>query len=224
MNKRILIVYSRLSKTGAYANAVEAAALEPALVEADGPVSAADYGGVLLMGGADVNPALYGETPGPETEAPEDDRDQIEGRLIDECLERDLPLLAICRGHQLLNVHMGGTLVQHLPSVARHRRKEGNPGAPAHEVDIAPGTKLASIAGTTDRWNVTSRHHQGVARVGAGLRVSARDPEDGMVEALELPSRRFVLSVQWHPEDQVPGDAEQMKLFRAFAAAVKGEE
>lgn len=222
MNQKILIVYSRLSKTQAYANAVASAGLEPVLIEADGPVSARDYGGVLLMGGADVNPALYGETPAPETEPPEDRRDEIESRLIDECLHHDMPLLAICRGHQLLNVHMGGTLVQHLPSVARHRRKSENPGTPAHDVGIEPGTMLASIAGT-DRWQVTSRHHQAVATVGRGLRVSARDVDDGTVEALELPSQRFVLSVQWHPEDQVPADAEQAKLFLAFAAAVKGQ-
>ncbi len=221
MNPRILIVYSRLSKTQAYADAVSSAGLEPVLIEADGPVSARDYGGVLLMGGADVNPALYGAAPAPETEPPEDRRDEIEGGLIEECLEHDMPLLAICRGHQLLNVHLGGTLVQHLPSVARHRQKPENPGTPAHDVVIEPGTLLASIAGT-DRWQVTSRHHQAVAGIGRGLRVSARDVEDGTVEALELPARRFVLSVQWHPEDQVPADAQQAKLFRAFAEAVKG--
>jgi len=128
-------------------------------------------------------------------------------------------LFAICRGMQILNVHLGGSLVQHLPTSGRHVRRTADRSLPAHRVTIKPTTLLAGIAGA-ESWEVNSRHHQAVARLAAGLQVCARDPVDGTVEAIELPARRFVLGVQWHPENQAPVDPGQRKLFQSFTAAL----
>jgi gamma-glutamyl-gamma-aminobutyrate hydrolase PuuD len=175
--------------------------------------------GLLLTGGGDVDPSLYGEIASPETEPPDPKRDAIEAALIDEALARDLPLLAICRGMQLLNVHQGGSLIQHLPTAGRHVRRTSDRSLPAHSVVIQPDTLLARIA-RTETWQVNSRHHQAVARLAGGFRVCASDPEDGTVEAIELPARRFVLAVQWHPENQALSDPAQRRLFQSFAAAL----
>jgi len=150
---------------------------------------------------------------------PDPERDAAEAALVDEALARDVPLLGICRGMQILNVHLGGSLVQHLPTAARHVCRTSDRSLPAHSVAIEPGSLLASIANRA-KWEVNSRHHQAVSRVANGLRVSARDPEDGTVEAIELPARRYVLAVQWHPENQAMTDPEQRRLFQSFAAAL----
>jgi gamma-glutamyl-gamma-aminobutyrate hydrolase PuuD len=155
----------------------------------------------------------------PRTQPPDPERDAAEATLIDEALSRDLPLFAVCRGMQLLNVHLGGSLIQHLPSTERHVRRTPDRSLPAHSVVIEPGTMLAKIAGR-ETWDVNSRHHQAVARLAPGLRVCARDPEDGTVEAVELPSRRYVLGVQWHPENQVSNDSGQPGLFQSFVRAL----
>ena len=219
MSPKVLVVYREISEVQPYARALEAAGAEPLLEEARTGLEIGQACGLLLTGGGDVDPALYGETAGPETEPPDTDRDAVEAALIDEALTRDLPLLAICRGLQILNVHLGGTLVQHLPRAEHHVRRTPDRSLPAHRVSIEPGTLLASIA-QRETWEVNSRHHQAVARLGGGLRVCARDPEDGTVEAIELPMRRYVLAVQWHPENQAPEDPEQRNLFRSFAAAL----
>ncbi len=186
----------------------------------DRPLSMDGYGGLMLMGGIDVNANLYHQTPHPCNDSPDDQRDQIELDLIDQAIAHDIPILAICRGMQLLNVCHGGTLVQHLDSTARHvRRTPDNPGLSVHDVSIEEGSLLASVAGT-NRWRVNSRHHQAVDHVGEGLFVSARDVEDGTIEGLERPDRSFVLAVQWHPEDQLREHPDQLRLFQAFAAAV----
>ena len=219
MSEKVLVVYRVREEAEPYARAVEQAGAEPVLREARAGLEIGSCGGLLLTGGDDVDPKLYGETAHPETELPDAERDAVEGRLIDEALARDLPTLAICRGMQILNVHLGGSLIQHLPTAGRHVRRTANRGLPAHSVEIEPGTMLASIAGG-ETWDVNSRHHQAVARLAAGLRVCARDPEDGTIEAVELPGRRFVLAVQWHPENQAPDDAGQRKLFEHFTAAM----
>ena len=180
----------------------------------------ADAVGLLLMGGSDVNPARYGEPRVIDTEEADNTRDELECALIGEALTRDMPLLAICRGLQILNVQQGGTLIQHLPTTAHHRQRTEDRGTPVHQVEIVPGTVLAEIAGGSLHWDVNSRHHQAIDKPGEGLRISARDPEDGTIEAAERPDKRFVLGVQWHPENMSATDPRQARLFQAFARAL----
>jgi gamma-glutamyl-gamma-aminobutyrate hydrolase PuuD len=215
----VLVVYRDRSAVVPYAAAVDAAGAQPRLEEAKSGIRLGECAGLLLTGGTDVDPAMYGEVRAPETEPPDQERDSLEAALIGEALARDIPLLAICRGMQILNVARGGSLVQHLPGAARHVRRTPDRALAAHSVSIEPGTLLAEVAQQSS-WEVNSRHHQAIARLGAGLRICARDPEDGTVEAVDLPGRRFVLAVQWHPEDQAPCDAEQRKLFQRFCAAL----
>jgi gamma-glutamyl-gamma-aminobutyrate hydrolase PuuD len=203
-----------------YEQALRGAGMEPVLIE-PGCEIPVDVSGVLLMGGSDVNPARYGEGRHSETDDPDDARDELEDMLIQDAIARNVPLLAICRGIQMLNVQQGGTLVQHIESTARHRVRTTDRGLPAHQVEIVPGTRLATIAGEPPTLDVNSRHHQAIGRLGDGLRVSARDPEDGTIEAVERPDRRFVIGVQWHPENQSATDERQAKLFQAFAAALQ---
>ncbi len=203
-----------------YEKALRDAGIEPVLI-VPGAEIPADVCGLVLMGGSDVNPARFGEARLTETENPDDARDELECGLIDDFTKRDLPVLAICRGIQILNVQHGGTLVQHLDSTKRHRVKTpDNPGLPAHKVEVVAGTKLAAIAGEPLTLDVNSRHHQAIGRLGDGLRVSARDPEDGTIEAVERPDKRFVIGVEWHPENMSAADERQAKLFRAFADAL----
>jgi putative glutamine amidotransferase len=203
-----------------YEQALRDAGIEPVLIQ-PGAELPTDASGLLLMGGSDVNPARFGEARLTETENPDDARDELECDLIADFTKRDLPVLAICRGVQILNVQYGGTLVQHLESTKRHRKKTpDNPGSPAHKVEIVPGTKLAAIAGEPLTLDVNSRHHQAIAKLGDGLLVSARDPEDDTIEAVERPDKRFVIGVQWHPENMSALDERQAKLFRAFAGAL----
>jgi putative glutamine amidotransferase len=202
-----------------YEEALRAAGIEPVLISPDSAIPQGTSG-LLLMGGYDVNPALYGEARHAETQESDDARDEIECALIRDTLARDLPLLAICRGVQILNVQHGGTLIQHLDSTERHRRRTEDRGLPAHQVEIVPDTRLACIAGNARTWDVNSRHHQAIARLGEGLRISARDPADGIVEAVERPDKRFVVGVQWHPENMSPTDGRQARIFQAFAEAL----
>jgi putative glutamine amidotransferase len=221
MSKRVLVIYRELAEAQPYSRALTAVDIDPVLVEASGPVPLDGYGGLLLTGGSDVNPERYGETISPQTDPPDELRDALECALIEECLDRDLPLFGICRGLQILNVHLGGSLVQHVDSIQRHNKRTPDLSLPAHKVTLEPNTLLGSIAGK-GRWDVNSRHHQAAARLGRGLRVAARDSEDGTVEAIEYTAGRFALAVQWHPEDQALTDSEQLKLFRAFAGALGG--
>jgi putative glutamine amidotransferase len=219
MGQPVLVVYRELSEAEPYASAIAAAGAAPVLREARSGLQIGGCSGLVLTGGGDVNPALYGEAALPETEEPDEERDAVEGDLIDEALARDVPLIGICRGMQILNVRLGGSLIQNLPNAARHVRRTPDRSLPAHRVAITPATLLAEIAGR-DSWEVNSRHHQAVARMGTGLRVSARDVEDGTVEAIEYPAKRYVVSVQWHPENQAQNDPEQRKLFASFVEAL----
>jgi putative glutamine amidotransferase len=156
---------------------------------------------LILAGGADIDPSNYGAEPHPETRGTWPERDRFELALARRALERDLPLLGICRGMQLLNVALGGTLDQHLPeSVGNevHRAVGGTFGE--HHVRLAPDSLACSAAGT-EGFVVWSHHHQGVQQVGEGLRVSGWSVEDDLVEAIELPGNRFALGVVWHPEE-----------------------
>ncbi len=220
MSKRILVPYREKGKTGPYEAAVRDAGIEPLLRESDRGLSLENVLGLLLTGGTDVSPHLYGEQADPQTDKDLDlERDHTEMALIAEALHRDLPIFAICRGLQILNVQHGGTLIQHLDTVERHKRRTPDPSVPAHVVSIEPETHLSKIAGTAS-WDVNSRHHQAAGTVGDGLLVSAKDPVDGVIECLERPDKRFVIAVQWHPEDQTPVNEQQKKLFEAFCDAL----
>jgi putative glutamine amidotransferase len=219
LNKQVLVIYRDADKVAPYRDALLAAGVNPVLHEANRPLSLDGFEGLVLTGGPDVDPALYGESRHTETDHPDTERDAVEASLIKEALARDLPVLAICRGLQILNVCEGGTLIQHLHPPQGHQRTDSRRDEPVHEVSIEPGTLLAQIAGT-DTWQVNSRHHQAVRKVAGSLRVSAVDPEDGTVEALEHPEKRFVLAVQWHPEDQALVDEGQLKIFQSFGAAL----
>ena len=205
-----------------YTAAMRLAGLEPVLVSAEDTRSLVGLDGLLLTGGCDVDPKQYGQERAPQTQKPDPARDRMEMGLLGEALDRDLPVLGICRGLQLLNVYRGGTLVQHLQGDP-HRppeRPRTDPAKPMHEVQVAADTKLAAIIGAGSH-PVNSRHHQAIDKVGTGLRISATSVKDGIVEGVELPDKEFAVAVQWHPEDQVPGDETQLKLFQAFAAAVR---
>jgi putative glutamine amidotransferase len=202
-----------------YVEALRAAGIEPVLIAPGDPIPD-QFPGLLLMGGSDVDPALYGESRNSSTETSDDARDALEFALIQKALDRDLPLLAICRGLQILNVKHGGSLIQHLDSSDRHRVRTPDRGLPAHPVVIDAGTQLAHIVGEPLTLEVNSRHHQAIARLGAGLRACAHDPNDGTIEAVERPDKRFVLGVQWHPENMSASDAREAKLFQAFSSAL----
>jgi putative glutamine amidotransferase len=168
--------------------------------------------GLIFSGGADLDPSLYGQEPHPQTFGIHKERDRSELALLEGALARDMPVLAICRGSQVLNVVRGGDLVQHLPDVVGDEKHKHTPGTFAeHDVELEPGTKLAEVLG--DRAPVKSHHHQGFGKVGEGLRVAAH-AEDGAIEAVEDPSHRFALGVLWHPEA-----GEDMKLFEGLVAA-----
>jgi putative glutamine amidotransferase len=158
--------------------------------------------GVLLSGGGDVDPALYGHAPHPRLGRVERRRDEFELALVREALRRDRPLLAICRGHQVLNVATGGTLIQDIPSettggVEHDPRRER--GERVHRVEVVEGSRLHALLGQVNV-AVNSFHHQSIDGVGDGLVVSARSEGDGLIEGVEHPGRRFVVGVQWHPE------------------------
>jgi putative glutamine amidotransferase len=208
-------------KVEPYAQALREAGLEPVLIAPPAPRLLEGLEGLVLSGGTDVQAALYGAAAHHHNDAADAERDALEAGLLREALERDLPVLAICRGMQLFNVVHGGTLIQHLDNSARHRVRGGDPALPVHDIRIAPGSLLAAILGEGVH-AVNSRHHQAVDRVGAGLAVTARSTPDGVIEALERPGKRFALAVQWHPEDQARRDPEQKKLFAAFAEALAG--
>ena len=165
--------------------------------------------GLLFSGGSDIDPEVYGADPHPETNGVKRDRDRAEIALLQAALDRDMPVLAICRGSQVLNVAKGGDLVQHLPEVVGDDKHKHTPGVYAdHDVDLEAGTRIQRLLGV--RAPVKSHHHQGYGRLGDGLVATAR-AEDGTVEALEDPSRRFALGVLWHPEA-----GEDFALFEAL--------
>jgi gamma-glutamyl-gamma-aminobutyrate hydrolase PuuD len=196
-----------------YVRAVVAAGGAPLLVPPGAPVTetldAVD--GLVFSGGSDLDPELYGAEAHAETVGFIRERDDFELSLMRAALERDLPMLAICRGSQVLNVALGGDLEQHVPDRVGTELHREVPGVfSEHDVDVLPGTRLGAILG--DRHDVKSHHHQGFGRLGTGLQEAARAP-DGTLEALEDPSRRFTLGVLWHPEA-----GEDRALFEALVA------
>ncbi|TNY36366.1 gamma-glutamyl-gamma-aminobutyrate hydrolase family protein [Thermomonospora catenispora] len=203
-----------------YPRAIERAGGVPVLIP---PTDALDglpalmrrLDGVVLAGGPDVDPALYGARRHPETGPPHPRRDRFELALVRAVLEAGLPFLAVCRGMQLLNVALGGTLLQHLPEVVGHEEHLPAPGRIGrHRVRIAPECLLGAMLG--DQVEVPTYHHQAVDRLGAGL-VPVAWTDDRVVEAVELSGHRFGLGVQWHPED---GD--DLRLFAGLVAEAGG--
>jgi putative glutamine amidotransferase len=201
----------------AYVRAVERAGGRPLVVppSAEAVEETLDaLHGLVLSGGADLDPASYGAEPHAETDGVRPERDGAELALLEAALARDLPVLAVCRGSQILNVARGGDLVQHLPEVVGHEGHKDTPGVFSdHDVEVVSGTKLHDVVG--GRAPVKSHHHQGYGSLGKGLRESAR-AEDGTVEAIEDPSRRFALGVLWHPEE-----GEDAALFEALVAEAR---
>jgi gamma-glutamyl-gamma-aminobutyrate hydrolase PuuD len=192
-----------------YVRAVERAGGRPLLVppndDAIGETLDA-LDGLLFSGGSDLDPELYDQEPHDATFGVVPERDRAELALLEAALARDMPVLAVCRGSQVLNVARGGDLVQHLPDVVGDEKHKHTPGAFSdHDVTLEGGTRLAALLG--DRAPVKSHHHQGFGRLGDGLRVAAH-AEDGTIEAVEDPSHRFALGVLWHPEA-----GEDIKLF-----------
>jgi len=174
---------------------------DPAAIEApDELLDGLD--GLLLAGGADVDPATYDAEPHPETHGTVPERDAFELALVRRALARDIPFLGICRGMQVMNVAAGGTLEQHLPERLgheHHRRAVGTFEGSEHDVRLEPGSLAARAAG--EELHVTkSHHHQGIDAVGEGLVVTGRATLDDLPETLEAQGRRFALGVQWHPE------------------------
>ncbi len=208
------IAFRNASKLGPYEQALREVGIEPVRISLDAPPPIESLDGLVLAGGTDINPARYGQQPAPETDRPDDQRDLVETRLLQDALAQGIPVLAICRGMQLFNVVHGGTLIQHLPTASKHRLK----GQEAHDVQVVPGTRLASILGQGEQ-GVNSRHHQAVNRPGNGLIVSAV-ARDGVIEALEKPGDSFAVAVQWHPEDRILANPGDRKLFEAFAEAL----
>jgi putative glutamine amidotransferase len=196
----------------AYVRAIEAAGGRPLLVPPsddaiDETLDRLD--GLIFSGGSDLDPELYGQEAHAETNGIVPERDRAEIALLKAALERDMPVLAVCRGSQVLNIALGGDLVQHLPEVVGDEKHKHTPGEFAdHDVDLAPGTRVQQILG--DHAPVKSHHHQGFGQLGEGLREAGR-AEDGTIEALEDPSRRFALGVLWHPEA-----GEDFALFEAL--------
>jgi putative glutamine amidotransferase len=184
-----------------YVRAVEAAGgrallVPPSMEGIEETLDALD--GLLFSGGSDLDPELYAQDTHAETNGVVPERDRAEIALLQAALERDMPVLAVCRGSQVLNVARGGDLVQHLPDVVGDEKHKHTPGVFAdHDVDLVSGTRVQRILG--DHAPVKSHHHQGYGQLGEGLREAAR-ADDGTIEALEDPSRRFALGVLWHPE------------------------
>lgn len=173
--------------------------------------------GLIVAGGADIDPARYGQRAHERTGAPRPDRDAFEDALLRAAIDTELPFLGICRGAQMLNVVLGGTLIQHLPDVVGdHRYQLGNAIFNPVEVEIEPGTRIAEALGDELRATAPLYHHQGIDAVAEGLTVTSRTA-DGIIESIELDSVPFGLGVQWHPEEH----AEDRRLFAGLVRAAQ---
>ena len=219
---------SRVRLTAAYVTALEYAGLVPMIIPPLSNERAAgaileSVSGLVLSGGEDVDPARYGETPHPKIRSVNGARDATEAALIQAAKSRGTPVLAICRGIQILNVALGGTLVQDIASQCDtdiSHDDEGARNSRAHDISIEPGSRIAAAMGT-DNCAVNSFHHQSVKRVAEGMRITARSA-DGIVEGLEsVGSDWWVLAVQWHPEEMNESpEPWDRGLFKAFAQQI----
>jgi putative glutamine amidotransferase len=172
--------------------------------------------GLILSGGGDLDPASYGAEPEPQTTGFRRERDEFELALARGALDRDLPLLGICRGMELLNVALGGTIGQHLDDAEVHLHTPGQ--FADHEVRLEPGS-LASRSVGAEELAVRSHHHQGIERLGDGVVASGWAEPGGAIEAIEVPGRRFVLGVLWHTEEERPSP-----VIGALAAAARDQK
>ena len=183
----------------------------PSRVEVTAAVDRID--GLVLSGGADVDPEFYGAPRDPRTGAPRRERDAAEIAMVRRALERGIPVLGVCRGMQVLNVALGGTLVQHLPDTVGHEGHRPAPGVfGTVKVTLDSASRVGAAVGPAVA--VQCHHHHAVERLADGL-VAVGTAEDGTVEAVELPGPPFVVGVQWHPEQ----DATELRLMSAFVAA-----
>jgi len=200
-----------------YVNAIDAAGGRPVILPPvlDGvQETLASLEGLVLSGGPDLDPASYGQARARATTLVAPERDAAELALLRAALARDMPVLGVCRGMQLINVAYGGALVQHLPDLVGHDGHRTRPGRfDVHPVEIAPATRAGAILG--ERAKVCSGHHQGLGEIGAGLQAVAWAP-DGSVEAVEDRRQRFLVGVLWHPEEGEDG-----RLFEALISAAR---
>ena len=212
---RAALAFREQTRSEPYRRALALAGVEAVPFTPDEPGSLDDVAALVLTGGDDVDPALYAAVRMPETEPADHVRDAYEADLLHSALTRGMPVLAICRGLQLLNVVRGGTLIQHLPDTKKHQQRTG--ARPVHDVTLT-GSSISMYG--YERMPVNSRHHQAIDRLGEGLVVTARDPDDGVIEGIELPGTFFVAGVQWHPEDMAD-DPVQIRLFLKLADIMK---
>jgi gamma-glutamyl-gamma-aminobutyrate hydrolase PuuD len=200
-----------------YVQALEGAGARPLLVppSLDGVEETLDaLDGLLFSGGSDLGPETYGAEAHPATNGVRAERDRAELALLEAALARDMPVLAVCRGSQVLNVARGGDIIQHLPEVVGHEEHRAVLGTfSEHPVRIENDSKLGALLG--ERAPVKSHHHQGIGRLGEGLREVAW-ADDGIVEGVEDPSMRFAVGVLWHPEA-----GEDARLFDALVAEAR---
>jgi putative glutamine amidotransferase len=179
---------------------------------------------ILLPGGADINPVQYKSQAHPKLGAVSDVRDAMELSMAKWALADDLPILGICRGIQLLNVAMGGSLVQDIPSTIESQLRHDIEGDEPrntflHDIQLEANSRLADILGDTS-FTVNSLHHQALREVAPNAKVVAKAP-DGIIEAIEVPNKHFVMAVQWHPEDLLDDDSRMENLFKAFVQAAQ---
>jgi putative glutamine amidotransferase len=209
----------------AYVEALRRAGALPWLIPPGEPLLSEVLGhldGLVLSGGGDVDPGLYGGRPGEFYYEVDRERDQAEIAMTRSAIESGLPTLAICRGCQIVNVALGGTLIEHIPDEVDgsvQHRGEGPGTVVPHAVSIESDSRLFSIIGASPS-QPNSSHHQAVRRPAQGLRVTAR-AADGVIEAFELEEHPFLLGVQWHPEETAATDPVQQKLFDALVAAAR---
>lgn len=211
-----------------YTNAILAAGGLPAILPTNiaaenWPALVGKMDGFMFVGGGDIEPRRYGAPEAPDSYGFSTERDDFELGFLPLVLAADKPLLAICRGLQVLNVGLGGTLIGDIPSQCPQAQKHDQFTSPrdtlAHSVSVQPGSLLARALGSTEL-KTNSLHHQSILQPAGSLVVNAQAP-DGILEGVELPGKRFVLGVQWHPEELFTSQEAMLNIFRAFIAACR---
>ena len=211
----------------AYVSAIECAGGLPLLIPyVTDEATISEYvslsDGIFFTGGADIDPSIYGEMPSPDLGKLQKRRDELEIRIFSEAIKTRVPILGICRGMQMINAALGGTLFQDIPTEydtpIKHKQIEGD-FEPSHSVNITEGTPLAALV-EKKRMCANSFHHQAIKTLGAGLHVSAH-ADDGMIEAVYLDEERYLRAYQWHPERLNKTDSDNRKIFEDFISAAK---